>query len=164
MREVYGHEKLFMGNKLVLLCVLFTINTIIQAIMAAINGGYITFNLTFVISNIAIVGAPVLPLAILDFLLTQNYIDENSFWVRNAIYIHYPVSLGLLLSYFTVIEIFNSHPITFSIFIRIIVQYTVVYIYIVLSAMVIVAIQASNANKELKIIHASQKNNKKSNI
>jgi len=162
MRVVYGHEKLFMGNKLVLLCILFTVNTVIQAVMVGINGVNITFNLAFVISNLVIVSAPILPIAVLDFLLSQNYIDENSFWVRNAIYIHYPISLGLLLSYFVAFALINSHYINISMIIRTAVEYTVVYIGIVLSAMAIVNIQTSNANKELKVIHASQKNNKES--
>ena len=159
MREVYGHEKLFMGNKLVLLCVLFTVNTVIQAVMVSINGGDIAFNLPFVISNLVIVSAPILPIAFIDFLLTQNYIDENSFWIRNAIYIHYPISLGLLLSYFVAFALINSNYITWSMLIRTTVEYTVIYISIVLSAMAIVNIQTSNANKELRVIHESQKNN-----
>ena len=163
MRKKYSHEKLFMGNKFILLCVLFTINITLQGFIIAINEGQVDFTLEFVISNFIIVSAPILPLAVLDFLL-RHYIDEEHFIAKIAIYIHYPISLGLLLLFTFFFNLINSVPSELSMLVRVAVNYTIVYIGIVAGAMLIAFMQTSTANKQLKSIHESQNKIKNHNI
>ena len=156
IRKRYSIDRLFEGNKLVLMCVLFTANTMIQMILAEIIG--IQFNLSSraIIWQFVYVSAPVLPLAVFQHLWESGRIDENNYLLWTGISLHYVISCAL-----TVLIVFIQSffmPLPQGVYFAMIATYTTGYIIVLTGAVVIDLIQTSKINQKLQIIQASQKN------
>lgn len=150
MSRRYAFDRLFEGNKLVLMCVFFTISIISATITSAITGEQIYLNLRSVITNIVYLSVPVIPLAVAQHLLNKKRISEEKycFWV--GIPMHYFVSCGILVVFLSIHHMFR--PVSFRAYVESIIGYTFAYVVIILGAAVIDLIQTASANRQLKKI------------
>ncbi|MCL2285711.1 MAG: hypothetical protein FWC32_05025 [Firmicutes bacterium] len=150
MSKRYAFDRLFEGNKLVLMCVLFTVSIISAAISSTITGVQIYLSLRFVIVNLVFLSAPVIPLAAAQHLLNKKRISENSYYFWVGIPIHYFVSCGLLTFYLSLFHLFQ--PGTIRAYVNTVINFSVGYAAIGLGAAAIDLIQTASANKHLRKI------------
>ena len=135
--------QLFEGNKFVLVCVFFTLATIVDIVLSTINGfeQYITFK--HLIDRLLICTAPILPLIIF------NYFEKLSVWALFPI--HYAISCAAAMLYIFVQSfIWEIHN---NAYIDIFRSYTMMYIIVVAGAMIIDLCRTAKANRYLKKIN-----------
>ena len=145
-------DRLFDGNKVVLTLFLFAIQIIIETTLRAIGGGdALTIDFWEALWIISFFGMPMLPLSVCQRLWKNNHISEETYIFWTGIPMHFLVSAalinitlfigGLFVDYFSV----SDQIFTFL-------QYTIVYIAVILGAVVIAFVQTAKVNRSLKKI------------
>ena len=154
MRKRYSFDSLFRGNKLVLMCVIFTVAIIIETVSNSIMGRATNLNIGSLIWGLLSIAAPVLPLALFQYLEKSDIISDkyNSLWF--GIPMHYIISSGLQLFFMYLRGFFE--PLPQGVYRGTLRQYTMVYIIILIGAAVIDLIQTATANKSLRKIQENQ--------
>ena len=155
MRRRYSFENLFEGNKVVLMCILFTTNIIIETISNTIGGRATYLSVGSLVWLIVYVSAPILPIAIFQRLRNSNFIDDKNYLFWGAIPLHYIVSCGLTLLFTFVRSFFESLP--QSIYLVVFINYTIIYVIILISAVIIDITQTATANSNLRKIQEHQR-------
>lgn len=158
MKKRRPYDRLFEGNKLVLMCVLFTVNLFIETIAATILDVPMYMTLSAFAWRMTWLSAPVLPLTILQYLWEADYITEDRYLLWISIPVHFALSAGLLLLYVFIWGRF--YPLLRGAYIETLLTYGMGYAIIIIGAMVVDAIQVSTTNKNLKKIQASRTNSK----
>jgi len=158
MRKRYSFESLFEGNKVVLMCVLFTVLIIIEAISNAITGNTSYLSIAMLTWGIISLLAPVLPIVLFQHLWKSDVISDKDYLLWCGIPIHYLISSGLTLFFMFLRGFFE--PLPQGVYLSTFLQYTVAYTIILVGAAVVDLMQTSAANKNLRKIQvALSKNN-----
>jgi len=150
MRKRHSFDRLFEGNMLVLFCVIFTVIIIVEVILATIRGSTVHLSVQSLIWHVIFISAPLLPLAIFQYLWRSNYIGERDylFWV--SIPLHYLISCGITLLYLFIRSFFV--PLTQRIYLVVLINYSIMYIIILAGAVIIDLLQTAKANRNLRKI------------
>jgi len=107
----------------------------------------------FLTWSIAFLGAPILPLTILQYLWKSNVINDKDYLLWGGIPLHYLISCGLIVFFTFLRSLFE--PIPQGAYLNTFINYTMVYAVILIGAVVIDLTQTATANKNLKKIQAS---------
>jgi len=150
MKNRYSFESLFESNKMVLLCVLFTINIIIETVSSAIWDRTTYLSIEFLIWNVVSLGAPILPLVVFQYLWKSNYINDKDYLLWAGIPTHYLISCGLILFSTFIRSLFE--PLIQRAYIVSFINYTLVYAIVLIGAIVIDLMQTATANGNLRKI------------
>jgi len=161
MRKRYSFEGLFEDNKIVLMCVLFTVNIIIETISNTIGGRATYLSVEFLLWSILNLSAPIMPIWIFQFLWKSNVIKDKDYLFWASIPLHYLISIGLILLYTFLRSFFESWTHEISVYLMTFINFTMVYVIIILGAIMIDLFQTSTANKNLRMIQDSQRNTNK---
>jgi len=156
MRKRYSFDRLFEGNKFVLICVFFTVLVLFSAIGNAIAGVRIYLSIGFVVSNIFYVSAPVLIFAIFQYLWKSDYIAERDYLLWVGIPLHYLLSLGLILFFTFIHGLFE--PLAQGIYLFRFRDFTALYIIGTIGAIAIDFIRTAKDNKNLRKVQRNQSN------
>jgi len=159
MRKRYSFESLFEGNKIVLMCVLFTVTIIIETILNTVGGRTTYLSIRFLLWAFLNLSAPVMPIALFQYLWKSNFISDKDYLFWAGIPIHYLISLGLIIFYTSIRSFFEAWTHDINTYFMTFINYTAGYIIIMIGAVVIDLFQTSTANKNLRIIQASQRKN-----
>ena len=154
MRKRYSIDRLFEGNKLVLICVLFTVSTVIETVASGIQGRVTALSIPDLLWGLAFLGAPVLPLAVFQTLWKSNIMDENDyiFWV--SLPLHFVISGGLILLLTFVFNIVN--PVAYRSYPATLAGFAIGYAIVMAGAVVVDLLQTAGANQALRKIQAQQ--------
>jgi len=158
MRKRYSFESLFEGNKIVLMCILFTVSIIIATITNTVGGRTTYITIKFLLWSVLNLSAPIMPITIFQHLWKSNFINDKDYLFLASVPLHYLISLGLILFYTFIRGFFEPWTHEINVYIMSFINYTAVYIIIVIGAIVIDLVQTSTANKNLRIIQASKRN------
>ncbi|MCL1863826.1 MAG: hypothetical protein FWF78_09705 [Defluviitaleaceae bacterium] len=149
------YDRLFEGNILVLYCVIFTANIIFITLLSSVRGVEFTLNIRILVWMFVFLSAPLLPLWVFKRLWQSDRIPENSyiFWI--SIPAHYVISSGLTLIFVFIQGIFE--PLPRIVYLYSLIQYTIMYAIVIVSAVIIDLMQTSKVNRNLQIIQKSKK-------
>jgi len=161
MRKRYSFESLFEGNKIVLMCVLFTVSILIETISNTICGRTTHLSMEFLLWSFLNLSAPIIPIALFQFLWKSNYIRDKDYLFWACIPLHYLISIGLIMVFTFIRTFFEPWTHEFNVYLMTFINYTAVYIIIITGAIVIDLVQTSTANRNLSIIQASQRKTNK---
>ncbi|MCL2840644.1 MAG: hypothetical protein FWE05_07695 [Defluviitaleaceae bacterium] len=156
----FSFDKMFEGNKLVLICILITIHVVISTIVHALAGSYFTLSLSGLFWVIIYSTAPILPIAICQHLMKLNKISEKRYEFLTSIPPHFIFSCGLLVFYVFLMGLWQSTLFPVSVYLITITNYVVGYILVISGAAMIDAIQTAAVNRDLKKIRESQAHKK----
>jgi len=147
-------DRLFEMNKIVVMCIFFTINTAINVVSGAIANETIYLSLGSMAWTFALISAPVLPFAILQRLWKSEFIGERDYLLWTSAFLHYVVSCGLILLFTFIRGLFEPLPQGFY-FTRI-AEYT--FVYIIISGFAIIAdlMNTAKLNENLRKIQKSE--------
>jgi len=159
MKKQYSFESLFGGNKIVLLCIIFTVHIIIETIFSTIGGRTTYLSMGFLVWSILLLSAPVLPLAVFQYLWKSNVISDKDYLLWGGIPLHYIISSGLIMLFTFIRSLFE--PLPQGSYLNALINYTVVYAIILIGAVVIDLAQTATANDNLKKIQARLNNSNK---
>ena len=153
MKRTFSFDKMFEVNKLVLICVVFSVLIVFVAIGGAITGDVTNIDFEFVVWNLAYISAPILSISIIQYLWKLDYITDKGFLFWAAIPLHYLFSFGLILSLTFVRSFFVDLPQGIYLFrFR---DFTAIYVIIVIGGIVIDILHTATDNKNLRKIQAS---------
>jgi len=159
MRKFFSFDKMFEVNKLVLICVVFSVLIVFVTIGGAITGNATNINFEFVVWNIAYISAPIVTISIIQYLWKLDYITDRGYLFWAAFLLHYLFSLGLILSLTFIRSFFVELP--QGIYLYRFRDYTAIYAIVVIGGIVIDLFHTSRDNKNLRMIQASlRKTNK----
>jgi len=153
-RNRYSIDRLFEGNKLVLMCVLFTVNVLILMISAALVGESINLTSRAIIWQFVFLSCAVLPLTVFQHLWESGRIDESNYLLWTGVSLHYVISCALTLLVVFVQSFFVA--LNQGVYIVVIVNFSIGYFIIIAGAIAVDLIQTSRLNQKLRRIQASQ--------
>ncbi|MCL2843454.1 MAG: hypothetical protein FWE28_08355 [Oscillospiraceae bacterium] len=160
MRKRYSFENLFEGNKVVLMCILFTVHIILETIFSTIAGRTTYLSMGMLIWSLVALVAPILPIALFQYLWKSDFISDKDYLFWGAIPSHYIISCGLTLLFTFIRSFFELLPQNF--YLVAFINYTAIYLIILIGAVVVDLTQTANANDNLRKIqtHLSNTNKK----
>jgi len=155
MRRLYFTARLFGGNKMVLVCVLFTAIITIETISNSIAGRETILNIGILIWGFLSLVAVVLPISLVQYLYKSSIISEESILLRASIPFHYVISTVLQMFFIFLRSFFEPFP--SSIYLIAFTQYTVSYTIIIIGAVIVNLMQTARDNKNLRKIQANRR-------
>ena len=154
MKKHYSFESLFEGNKIVLMCVLFTVIIIFTTVSNAVMGRETYLSIWILIWAILSLAAPVLPMSLFQYLWKSDIVSDKDYLLWFGIPSHYIISSGLQLLFMFIRGFFE--PLPQGIYLGVFIQYTVVYIITIIGAVAVDLMKTATANKNLRKIQESQ--------
>ena len=154
-KKRHSFHGLFEGNKVVLMCVLFTVNTVITAISSSLRGEIVNLTIEFVSWNLLYLTAPILPLVIFQRLWESRRIQEKDYLLWTGISLHFVISCGLILLYTFILSFFE--PLTQNIYVITVLNYIVGYAIIFCGAVIIDLLKTASLNRCLQKIQENQR-------
>jgi len=131
-------------NKLVLICIFFTVATIVDISLSTAFGLDMYSTYAHLLSRLVLCSIPVLPLVAFRFMN-----EKYSIWA--VLPIHFVLCSGLVMLYVYVLGLFTElHPNAYIDMFR---SFAMIYVLVILGALVIDLCLTAKANKNLRLIN-----------
>lgn len=148
-------DRLFDMNKLVVLCIFFTVNTIINVVSVTIvTNEPMYLSLGMMLWTFALLSAPILPFAVLQRLWKSEFIGEKDYLLWTGVVFHYVFTCALIVLFTFIRSRFEPLPPSF--YITRLGEATFLYILISLLATIVDFAQTTKLNKNLRKIQNAQ--------